>query len=108
MPRHATATSSRPGQCGNPFGRRPGTQNKRTIEVREICTRLVDDPEYRSALRQRMINGTAGAMEVLSWHYAKGKPIDRVETGLPGEFSSLPNDQLVDRLRAALVSLSRS
>jgi hypothetical protein len=30
-------------------------------------------------LRQRMISGTAGSVENLIWHYAKGKPIDRVE-----------------------------
>lgn len=28
-----------------------------------------------------MINGSAGGVEILMWHCAKGKPVDRVETG---------------------------
>ena len=79
MPQRATSTSFRPGQSGNPRGRTPGTRTRKTIEVRGICNRLVDDPEYRDALRRRMISGTAGGVEILIWHYAKGKPVDRIE-----------------------------
>ena len=104
MPRHATSTSFRPGQSGNPRGRVPGTQTNRTIEVREVCNRLVDDSAYRAALQRRMVSGTAGAMEVLIWHYAKGKPVDRVETGTPNTFESLSDDELKMRLRVALKS----
>lgn len=106
MPRHATSTSFGPGQSGNPRGRAPGTQNKRTVEVRDICNRLVDDPMYREALRERLISGTAGAMEVLVWHYAKGKPIDRVENGMPGAFAELNDDELKARLMAAVVNFA--
>lgn len=105
MPRHATHTSFRPGQSGNPRGRTPGTLTRKTIEVRKIANRLVDDPAYQDALRQRMINGSAGSVEVLMWHYAHGKPVERVETGKPGAFTELNNDQLRERLLAALTDL---
>ena len=98
MPRHANATSFRPGQSGNPRGRTPGTQTKCTIEARDVCSRLVDDPVYLEALRRRLIGGTAGAMEVLVWHYAKGRPVDRVETGPPGAFAEMTNQELRVRL----------
>src|SRR5687767_4905891 len=102
MPRHATATSFRPGQSGNPRGRTAGTLTRKTIEVRDICNRLVDDPEYRAALAKRLMAGTAGSVEILIWHYAKGKPVDRVETGRPGAFAELTNDELRLRLAAAV------
>jgi hypothetical protein len=105
MPQRATSTSFRPGQSGNPRGRRPGTLTRKTIEVREICNRLVEDPEYRESLRRRMIEGSAGSMEVLIWHYAKGKPVDRVETSIPGAFAHLTNQELKQRLRAAVSDL---
>ena len=84
MPRCATVTSFRPGRSGNPRGRTPGTQNRKSIEVRDLCNRPVNDPQYREALRRRMISGSAGGVEVLIWHYAKGKPVDRVGTGPRG------------------------
>lgn len=105
MPRHPNSTSFQPGQSGNPRGRRPGTQNLKTVAAREVAARLVDDPEYREALRQRMITGTAGAMEVLLWYYAKGKPVDRVETGAPGAFTELTNAELKARLAAAVAAI---
>lgn len=105
MPRHATSTSFRPGQSGNPRGRTPGTLTRKTTEVRDICNRLVDDPEYREALRKRMISGSAGSIEILIWHYAKGKPVNRVETGRPGAFSELTNEELRARMAAAAAAL---
>jgi hypothetical protein len=105
MPRHATSTSFRPGQSGNPRGRTPGTQRRNTIEVRELCNKLVDDPQYRESLRRRMIAGTAGGVEILVWHYAKGKPVDRVETGSAGAFAEMTNEELKRRLRAALTAM---
>ena len=107
MPQHATITSFRPGQSGNPRGRTPGTVIKRTIEVRDLCNRLVDDPKYRASLRRRLLAGTAGAMEVLLWHYAYGKPIARVETGEPGAFSDLSDDELKLRLAEAIRRIDR-
>lgn len=98
-------TAFKPGVSGNPRGRKPGIQNRRTIEVREVCSRLVDDPIYLGALRRRMINGTAGAMEPLLWHYAHGKPVERVEQGGPKAFAELSNSELKARLAESLASL---
>ncbi|MDA1095387.1 MAG: DUF5681 domain-containing protein [Acidobacteria bacterium] len=97
-------TAFQPGQSGNPRGRAPGTRNKVTREAREAAERLVDDPEYREALRVRMIDGTAGAMEALMWFYAKGKPAERVE-----QVERFPCARLTDEeLRVQLLDLLQS
>jgi hypothetical protein len=51
-----------------------------------------------------MINGAAG-VEGLVWHYAKGKPVDRVEAGSPGAFTELTNEELRSRLVEAAVKM---
>lgn len=94
-------TAFKPGQSGNPAGRRPGTRRRVTIEAQLAAAQIVDDPEYRAALRQRMITGTAGAMEPLMWFYAKGKPVDRVEHGAAGTFAVVTTDELKAKLKAA-------
>ena len=93
------------GQSGNPAGRRPGTRNRVTIEAQLAAAQIVDDPDYRAALRQRMINGTAGAIEPLVWMYAYGKPVQRVETGGPGAFADVTTEELRSRLVAAVAAL---
>lgn len=78
---------------GKPFekgdaraGRRAGSKNKRTIEVRDFAKNLVEDPDYVENLTARMKTGKAPHMETLLFHYAFGKPIDRVEhTGKDGK-----------------------
>jgi hypothetical protein len=55
-------------------GRKRGTPNKVRALSREIARAFVDDPAYREALRQRMLEGTAGAMETLLWSYGYGRP----------------------------------
>jgi len=52
-----------------------------------------------------LIVGTAGAMEPLMWFYAKGKPVNRVETGTPGAFADVPDEELKSRLAAAVAAL---
>lgn len=105
MPQRATSTSFRPGHSGNPRGRLPGTENKRTTEAREFAQRLVDDEEYRRSLRDRLLAGSAGQMEILLWAYAHGKPPDRVESGGPGAFAELTTGELKERLATALASI---
>ena len=98
-------TAFKPGVSGNPRGRRPGTQNKRTIEVRELCTRLLAHPDYLPSLQKRLIAGVAGPMEAVVWAYAFGRPPDRVERGVPGAFAELTNEELKCRLLAALTAI---
>ena len=98
-------TAYQPGVSGNPAGRRPGSRNRATLEAREFAKRLIDDDDYRAALRQRMIAGTAGAVEPLMWFYSYGKPVERVETGGPGAFADVTNEELKSRLVAALAAL---
>ncbi len=105
MPQRATSTSFRPGHSGNPRGRLPGTENKRTTEAREFARRLVDDEEYRRRLRERLLAGSAGPMEILLWAYAHGKPPDRVETGGPGAFAELSTEELKARLAATVAAM---
>ena len=60
-------------------GRQSGTPNKATSEIRAAARSLVDDPEYRSSLRSRLISVKAGPVEVLLFYYAYGKPKETVE-----------------------------
>jgi hypothetical protein len=39
-------------------GRRVGSLNKATVEAKAACCELVDDPEYRARLRERLLDGT--------------------------------------------------
>lgn len=65
-------------------GRQKGTPNKATVEVRDLCQRLLADPEYQRTFKQRLLSGDlAPGMEQTVWHYAYGKPKDTVE--LQGE-----------------------
>jgi hypothetical protein len=106
MPRHATITSFRSGQSGNPRGRTPGTSNKVTTEAREAASRLVDDPEYRANLRQRMIDGTAGGVELLMWYYAKGRPVQPMDDSHTA-LDDMSNEELKGRLLNAIKTLNR-
>jgi hypothetical protein len=98
-------TAFKKGESGNPRGRSAGTRNRTTVEVREMATRLIDDPEYLHRLRERLRAGTAGAVEIMLWHYAFGRPPDRVETGAPNAFAALSDANLRERLAEALAAL---
>jgi hypothetical protein len=50
-----------------------------TAEIREAARLLLDDPEYRRSLRTRLIDGKAGSVETLLFHYAYGKPKEIIE-----------------------------
>ncbi len=60
-------------------GRPPGSLNRTTLEVREFARHQIEDPEYQAGLRRRMIAGKAPQMEMLLFHYAYGKPVERHE-----------------------------
>lgn len=61
-------------------GRAPGQPNRASREARELCRRLVADPEYRARFEQRWRNGDlAPAVETMVWAYAFGKPSQQFE-----------------------------
>jgi hypothetical protein len=64
-------------------GRPKGLQNRNTLEVKQLATRILQDKDYLEALQRRLLRGEAGPIEVTLWHYAYGKPKERVE--LTGE-----------------------
>ena len=65
-------------------GRRAGTPNKATREIRDAARRLLEEPAYLRSVRARLVEGKAPQLEVLLHHYAYGKPKDIVEqTGPP-------------------------
>lgn len=72
-----------------------------------MATRLIEDPEYIQRLRDRLLAGTAGAVEIMLWHYAYGKPPDRIES-MAQPFAALSSTELKERLVAALRAVSAS
>jgi hypothetical protein len=64
-------------------GRQKGTPNKATREIREAARSLLEDKPYLDALKTRLKEGTAGAVEPLLYHYAYGKPKETIEHNLP-------------------------
>jgi hypothetical protein len=76
-------------------GRPKGSTNANRREVREIAREIVDDPVYRAALKMRVMLGEATHMEPLLWHYAHGKPVERVEVrDTTNDFDGLTAEQL--------------
>lgn len=52
-----------------------------TAEIRQLARNLLEDKFYRRSLRRRLIDGRLGALEVVLWHYAYGKPKEPIEMG---------------------------
>jgi hypothetical protein len=66
-------------------GRKAGTPNRATAEVEAKCRALIEDPEYQTYFKHRLAVGQlAPALEAMTWHYAYGKPIERLEHAGPG------------------------
>lgn len=66
-------------------GRPKGVKNKATLEVEAACRRLVDDEEYQRYFAHRLkVGQLPPALEAMVWHYAYGKPSERVEVSGPG------------------------
>lgn len=55
-------------------GRKAGTPNTGTVEMKTFALALLEDPDYQQRLRVRILNGEAPHMEVLLHHYTYGKP----------------------------------
>ena len=63
-------------------GRRPGSLNKATVEAKEACTELVDDPDYRRSLGERLRAGTFLPPSSACVDYRKGKPREEVRSDI--------------------------
>jgi hypothetical protein len=64
-------------------GRRKGTPNKATADIKAWTRGLLESEEYRTSARERILAGEAPHLETLCYHYAYGKPKDRVEISAP-------------------------
>lgn len=65
-------------------GRKKGTLNKATIESRDLCAKIVNDPVYRRMLTKRANAGTlAPGMEQMLWDRTYGKVSDKLQLGGP-------------------------
>lgn len=83
------------GQRAPGAGRKPGQQNRATVELKQLLSELIHDPEYQESLRKRAKAGKlAPALELGIVHLVGGKPIDRVEQGKPGDFKVMTDDEL--------------
>ena len=56
-------------------GRRAGTPNKATLEIRDAARRLLEDPAYLRSVRARLLEGKAPQLEVLLHYYSYPKGI---------------------------------
>lgn len=59
-------------------GRKQGTPNKATVEIKEFARNILEDPAYQKRLRVRIIQGKAERIEALLYHYAYGKPSENL------------------------------
>jgi hypothetical protein len=61
-------------------GRPKGRPNNSTIQVKQFCASILDDPAYQLGVRQRALRGQlAPAIEALLWHYRWGKPKEEAQ-----------------------------
>jgi hypothetical protein len=90
------------------MGRSKGALNYKTRDAETFARSVVSDPEYRAAIRQRAIDGTLGVMEQTLWHYAYGKPKERLELSMDSgpDLSALPPEELAAQLNAIVNELN--
>lgn len=71
-------------------GRKKGSPNKATAQMKTICARLIEDPLYEASLKKRLHAGElAPAVECLLLHYYAGKPKDELEVSAANDLASL-------------------
>jgi hypothetical protein len=89
-------------------GRKKGTLNRLTLEIRTVAAEFVDDPSYRAKLAKDFrARRVSPGIEMLFWYYAHGKPVERSEVWRPMDFdcSKLSDAELKAELQKALESI---
>ena len=56
-------------------GRRQGSCNKVTLEIRALACEILQDEKYLEHLKARVIQGKSQEIEKLLYHYAFGKQV---------------------------------
>ena len=97
-----------PGQSGNPRGRPRGAKSKVSLEAKAVANRIVDEPDYRERLLRDAIAGTLPpAIEVMLWHYAKGKPTELVQMDVLATSPTI-NLEMIDSLTTEELEAART
>ena len=82
-------------------GRKPGTPNKATSEVRELARRLLGGAQYQQNLQDRLIRGEAPRMEIYLWEQAYGKPRGEPEPAPEGAGANGDLLEILEKLAEA-------
>ena len=96
------------GQSGNAKGRRKGTPNKATQEIRDFARSVLEDPKYRASVLRLARKGLLPShLETALYAYAYGKPTERLEISNPdfvnvAELAGMLNPQEQQIVLAAL------
>ncbi|BCA55310.1 hypothetical protein W02_24500 [Nitrospira sp. KM1] len=61
-------------------GRKPGVQNRATLDIKNIALGFIQDPAYQASLHKRLASGKSPQLEVLLHYYAYGRPKVQIET----------------------------
>ena len=73
----------RPKGMAKTGGRKKGTPNRATVELREFFSSVVRDPAYRARLIAKARLGTLPpAIEIALWQYEVGKPTEHIDQQL--------------------------
>jgi hypothetical protein len=73
----------RPKGIGKTGGRKKGTPNKTTVELREFFSSVLRDPAYRAQLLTKARLGTLPPpVEIALWYYEMGKPKETIDQHL--------------------------
>jgi hypothetical protein len=82
-------------------GRKPGTPNRATGEIRELARRLLGDAQYQQNLQDRLIRGEAPRMEIYLWEQAYGKPRGEPEPAPEGASAKGDLLEILEKLAEA-------
>lgn len=90
--------------AGSPLGR------AQRNEAKLFALQIVRDPEYRSGLlRAARARKLPPAIETMLWHYAYGKPVEKIDIGLStDELEEMSDLELAKRAAMLAAVLSRT